>query len=107
MTTLTKPARSDRELARLTLARVGRNEALARGPGDDRQSRGADERLAFHCECEGERYRETLLLTLADYTHLRAQAGQLIVAPGHQFSGTRVEQRLDGCFIVQRTSEER
>jgi len=104
MTTATKPASSDRELSRLTLARLGRNEALARGSSNETTFPHADERVPFQCECEGERCHETLLLTRADYDHVRAQAGQLIVASGHQIAETQIQQRLHGCFVVQRAT---
>jgi hypothetical protein len=104
MTAVTKPASSDPELSRVTLARLGRNEVLARGSSYETTFPHADERVPFQCECEGERCHETLLLTRSDYEHVRAQAGQLIVTPGHQIAGTEIQQRLEGCFVVQRAT---
>jgi hypothetical protein len=100
----TKLAPSDPELSRLTFARLGRNEALARGSNNKTTPGHADEHVPFQCECKGERCHETLLLTRDLYEHIRAQPGQLIVAPGHQIAGTQFQQRLDGCFVVQRAT---
>jgi hypothetical protein len=100
----TKLVPSDPELSRFTLARLGRNEALARRHSNKTTPGHVDERVPFQCECEGERCHETLLLARSDYEHVRAQAGQLIVTPGHQIAGTEIRQRLDGCFVVQRAT---
>jgi hypothetical protein len=95
-----KPARSEREFSRLTLTRLGRNEALERRPHHNQESQRPTERLPFQCECEGERCRETVSLSRADYEHVRAHPGWLIVAPGHQVAGTRFQERLEGCCVL-------
>ena len=103
----TAPARAKHpppryEPSRVTLSRLGRNEALARQSGRDREPRQANDSLPFQCECEGERCRETLMLTQSDYAHVRAQRGWFLVAPGHQIRGARIQVRLNGCFVLQR-----
>jgi hypothetical protein len=93
--------RPARRPSRLTLIRIGRNEALARRSGRDREPQHSSETLSFRCECEGEGCRETLTLPLSDYALIRAQAGW-IVAPGHRIADTRVQARLEGCVVLQR-----
>jgi hypothetical protein len=96
--TLARNVPAERRSSRLSAARVGRNEALARRPAD---SRPPTERMSFSCECEGQHCRETVVLTRAGYEHVRAQAGALLVAPGHQVPGTEVAERLEGCFVLR------
>jgi hypothetical protein len=101
MTTVTgRPAQRGLRRPRASLVRLGRNEALARRPSPDRTPRHWEEPLPFQCECDGERCRETIVLTRGEYRHARARAGWLIVAPGHQVEGAEFRERLRGCFVV-------
>jgi redox-regulated HSP33 family molecular chaperone len=97
-----KRTQSQRAVSRLTVTRLGYNEALARRSGNDGEGRRPSERLPFQCECEGERCHEALVLTRREYEHVRAQQDWLIVAPGHQVRNTRVQARLHGCFVLER-----
>lgn len=67
--------------SRLSLVRLGRNEALARRGG--RKACG-DERLRFRCECGRADCRETVQLTRREYQYLRRQPGATIVVPSHR-----------------------
>lgn len=67
--------------SRLSLVRLGRNEALARRGG--RKACG-DERLRFRCECDREDCSETVLLTRREYQYVRRQPGATIVVPSHR-----------------------
>jgi hypothetical protein len=107
MTTATtaRLSRSEGELSRLTLIRIGRNEALARR--SDREPRRSGDRLPFRCECEGERCREALLLTRTEYEYVRAQPGRLLVSPGHQVTGAEFTEHVAGCFVLQTRTRRR
>jgi hypothetical protein len=89
-------------LPRLTLVRVGKNEALAAA-----ECGSADEWLCLRCECQGERCRETVELTRSDYAFVRRERGSFLVAPGHQIAGARLRAKLRGAFVLRRDSPRR
>ena len=89
------------ELPRITLVRMGRNDAVARGPRDRHRADGFPDLLRLECECDAPRCLETFVLDAGDYFRVRAHRDWLLVSPGHQAAGAVVHHRLRGCFVVR------
>jgi hypothetical protein len=89
------------ELPRITLVRMGRNDAVARGPRDRHRTDGSRDLVRLECECDAPRCLETFVLDAGDYFRVRAHHGWLLVSPGHQAAGTVVDHRLHACFVVR------
>jgi hypothetical protein len=60
-----------------------------------------DDRLPFLCECDDERCRDVLLLTVAEYRAARESPRRYVVVEGHPYDG-RVVARGEGYVLAER-----
>jgi len=60
----------------------------------------------YLCECEEERCTTVVLLTAAEYEHVRGASRRFVVAPGHQEEDDRVVDRRGGFTVIEKTGEE-
>jgi len=66
----------------------------------------ADGRISFLCECADLDCAERIELTLGEYEHVRAEAAQFVVCPGHANAAFEVvTERYPGYEVVTKLGE--
>lgn len=65
-----------------------------------------DRSAPYLCECEEERCTTVVLLTAAEYGHVRSGSRRFVVAPGHEDGDSRVVDQHDGFTVIEKTGEE-
>ena len=90
--------------------RLARNEAMFRSVNERVEEvvqPGPDEEIDFLCECGNSDCTEKVTLNRREYEHVRSDATQFAVFPGHEIPEIEEAlQRTDRFFVVRKHPEE-
>ena len=94
-----------------SVERAAQNEALFRRANEQIQEKAVElgvreERAPYLCECEDAACTTVVLLAQAEYEHVRSGPRWFLVAPGHEDGDSRVLDRHDGFWVIEKTGEE-
>ena len=92
-------------------ARAATNEARFREANEQIDEKvlelgSLDRPAPYLCECEEERCTTVVLLTAAEYEHVRGGSRRFVVAPGHEDGNARAVDRHEGYTVIEKTGEE-
>ena len=90
--------------------RLARNEAMFRSVNERVEEvvePGSDEEIDFLCECGDSHCIDKLTLKRHEYEHVRSDAAQFVVAPGHEIPDIEeTVMRTDRFLAVRKHPEE-
>jgi len=92
-------------------ARRAQNEATFRRANEELKGKAEELGLLdeqptpYICECGDARCAEVLMLTRAEYEHVRSHAKRFFVVPGHDGPGEHVVDRNETFSVVEKTGE--
>jgi hypothetical protein len=89
--------------------RAAGNEALFREVNEQVRSLSSGQRraeeLLIICECSDDQCRERVSVRLSVYEAARSNPRRFLVVPGHENDFERVDERADGCSIVEKEGQ--